>query len=660
MSGDWRGANRSPHPQAGTPAKESPFMRTAYGYSTPNQPDPVPEQVRHPGMPLPNRNMPNLSAHDPSGYQSEHRSTPTSVLLPVSQMESQQRGKLVTVKGEQKGESWFLNRSHTTLGRALDNDIVLLDIAASRKHAQVIRSESGFSLLDLRSANGIFINGRRITEEELYDGDELEIGETALRFETVGQPRVRELIDEDDTDPGMSNMPPMPPMPPIPPMPPMPNRQPVPMREPMRESPNHQASVMQGQRLPNKVKKANHLTYGFGSKWSPNELNISQEEQQVQRPLPSLKEKLYDLSSQICVEIKIGQSRRANVMRATMAMCVILVFFGLGQVLRSLIRGSSLPTPVQGVVGQPTPLVNTQTVDVSTKPKVSVDLVVQELTVLINNGSWDQALVKYGQIAGNPSHLSDPRIVTLKSQAEQGLINQNLPLITNALHRGILSKAKTLLIDVEKKLSDKNREQLLALQFSLWLHERELGNIDRLNPPPREQRVLERAALAVQRGEYRSGDKILKKARPSKQRVKLFSLRRSSIQALLNRQTRNQPIKEVELQNLLGGNFDAQTLLQRYRTAIEQGVRKTQYQQIAPWLEGAILLSMNQPQLNQYFVETQTKLKSEAMKWLSIAKSNRSREDRGLNRALLEAAIPYLEGSSLNQAKRALRRLKRR
>ena len=71
-------------------------------------------------------------------------------------------------------------------------------------------------------------------------------------------------------------------------------------------------------------------------------------------------------------------------------------------------------------------------------------------------------------------------------------------------------------------------------------------------------------------------------------------------------------------------------------------------------------MQMSQPQLNQYFVETQTKLKSEAMKWLSIAKSSRSREDRGLNRALLEAAIPYLEGSSLSQAKRALRGLKRR
>ena len=74
-----------------------------------------------------------------------------------------------------EGESWFLNRSHTSLGRALDNDIVLLDIAASRKHAQIIRGSEGFILLDLRSANGIFLNGRRITEEDLYDGDEMKL-----------------------------------------------------------------------------------------------------------------------------------------------------------------------------------------------------------------------------------------------------------------------------------------------------------------------------------------------------------------------------------------------------------------------------------------------------------------------------------------------------
>ena len=151
MSGDWRGTHRSPHPQTNAPAKESPFMRTAYGYSTPEQPAPPP---------IPAHNLPQLPPSQAAAYQAEHKSTPTSVLLPVDQVDSQVRGKLLTTHGEQRGESWFLNRSHTTLGRALDNDIVLLDIAASRKHAQIIRSQQGVALLDLRSANGIFINGR--------------------------------------------------------------------------------------------------------------------------------------------------------------------------------------------------------------------------------------------------------------------------------------------------------------------------------------------------------------------------------------------------------------------------------------------------------------------------------------------------------------------
>ena len=162
MSSDWRRGqgDASAYPQTGQPEPASPFMRTAFGYSTPNQ-----------GVQSPPQD--NLQVN----YQQEVKSTPTSVLLPVGQEQGQLRGKLSTIKGEQAGDSWFLNRSHTTLGRALDNDIVLLDIAASRKHAQVIRGEQGFSLLDLRSANGVFLNGRRVTEEELYDGDEIEIGE---------------------------------------------------------------------------------------------------------------------------------------------------------------------------------------------------------------------------------------------------------------------------------------------------------------------------------------------------------------------------------------------------------------------------------------------------------------------------------------------------
>ena len=181
-------------------------MRTAFGYSPP-APSPYNSQQQSPQP-----QIPRLSPQ-PVGYQAERRNTPTSVLMPTSEAPQQLRGRLMTIQGEQRGESWFLNRSHTSLGRALDNDIVLLDIAASRKHAQIIRGNEGFILLDLRSANGIFLNGRRITEEDLYDGDEIEVGETILKFETVGQMRVRTNFAQDDTDPGMAEIPHHPPEP---------------------------------------------------------------------------------------------------------------------------------------------------------------------------------------------------------------------------------------------------------------------------------------------------------------------------------------------------------------------------------------------------------------------------------------------------------------
>ena len=167
MSGDWRKAQQTPMRQ-NQKEPNSPFMRTAFGYSSPVPPPPTQHN--------PQGQLPRLSSQ-PVNYQTEHKNTPTSVLMPTSESPQQLRGRLMTIQGEQRGESWFPNRSHTSLGRALDNDIVLLDIAASRKHAQIIRGPEGFILLDLRSANGIFLNGRRITEEDLYDGDEIEVGD---------------------------------------------------------------------------------------------------------------------------------------------------------------------------------------------------------------------------------------------------------------------------------------------------------------------------------------------------------------------------------------------------------------------------------------------------------------------------------------------------
>lgn len=86
------------------------------------------------------------------------------------------------------------NPQGTSIGRdGQSNDIVLDDPAVSRQHAK-IRLEEGtrkkepqFYLYDLASANGTFVNGRKIQRQWLKDGDQIRIGETTLVFKTVGK-----------------------------------------------------------------------------------------------------------------------------------------------------------------------------------------------------------------------------------------------------------------------------------------------------------------------------------------------------------------------------------------------------------------------------------------------------------------------------------------
>lgn len=68
------------------------------------------------------------------------------------------------------------------LGRGLEADFKLDDPRLSRRHAEVRRIGPGFVLHDLHSCNGTFVNGQRVTEHELHDGDGIRIGGNVLRF----------------------------------------------------------------------------------------------------------------------------------------------------------------------------------------------------------------------------------------------------------------------------------------------------------------------------------------------------------------------------------------------------------------------------------------------------------------------------------------------
>lgn len=98
---------------------------------------------------------------------------------------------LTITRGEKRGARHELDAARTRIGRADDNDVVLADLRASRFHAEIERTPSGYVLRDLESTNGTMVGGRKVRERLLEDGDTLVIGETEMRFGLSGDPRPR-------------------------------------------------------------------------------------------------------------------------------------------------------------------------------------------------------------------------------------------------------------------------------------------------------------------------------------------------------------------------------------------------------------------------------------------------------------------------------------
>ncbi len=99
---------------------------------------------------------------------------------------------LIIVQGEEEGREIELRRDELTLGRGPDNELVLPDIACSRRHAMIERQGEDWVVIDLNSGNGTLVNGERIQRAVLRDGDEIEVGSTVFEFQLPGQ---EELVD---------------------------------------------------------------------------------------------------------------------------------------------------------------------------------------------------------------------------------------------------------------------------------------------------------------------------------------------------------------------------------------------------------------------------------------------------------------------------------
>ncbi|MEZ5428831.1 MAG: GGDEF domain-containing protein [Pyrinomonadaceae bacterium] len=119
------------------------------------------------------------------------------------------RPALVSLTGDLIAVPIPLEREEVVLGRALEADVRINDFRVSRQHAQIITTikEDGskvYMIRDMHSRNGTILNGQKIVQEVLQNGDKITIGEQIFRFDLMDeidreyQQQIRRLLSHDD------------------------------------------------------------------------------------------------------------------------------------------------------------------------------------------------------------------------------------------------------------------------------------------------------------------------------------------------------------------------------------------------------------------------------------------------------------------------------
>ncbi len=90
---------------------------------------------------------------------------------------------LVVRRGPNSGSRFLLDGDLTTAGRHPQGDIFLDDVTVSRRHVEFRRGpDGGFTVADVGSLNGTYVNRERIESTALANGDEVQIGKYRLVF----------------------------------------------------------------------------------------------------------------------------------------------------------------------------------------------------------------------------------------------------------------------------------------------------------------------------------------------------------------------------------------------------------------------------------------------------------------------------------------------
>jgi FHA domain len=105
--------------------------------------------------------------------RARHRARPLSPLAP---------GRYIEVQGPHETLHIPLGKDALRIGRGLAAELRLDESSVSRRHAILVPRPSGARILDDRSSNGTLVNGRRVSQADLHNGDVIVLGRVVLRY----------------------------------------------------------------------------------------------------------------------------------------------------------------------------------------------------------------------------------------------------------------------------------------------------------------------------------------------------------------------------------------------------------------------------------------------------------------------------------------------
>lgn len=85
--------------------------------------------------------------------------------------------------GGEESDKIAVIRDNISVGRAAENDVTIKDDAISKRQFHIKKTNKGYNLIDLKSANGTFVNGERVKSVILKNKDIIKIGDEIIVFE---------------------------------------------------------------------------------------------------------------------------------------------------------------------------------------------------------------------------------------------------------------------------------------------------------------------------------------------------------------------------------------------------------------------------------------------------------------------------------------------